>query len=84
MYRASSTDIPGMSFRPFAQRLGSYQRATITIPTTTTQPSPFSAVYGNQPVSGGLGQMDLSTLTSSPLFWIAALGAGYFFFFRKR
>lgn len=83
MYRAAATDIPGMSFRPFAQRLGDYRRATVTIPTTTNQPLAYSTVYGNQPVSGGLG-LDLSRLTSNPLFWLTALGAGYFFFLRKR
>ena len=33
--------------------------------------------------SSGLG-LDLSQLTSSPVFWLAAAAAGYYFFLRKR
>lgn len=91
MYRVARTDIPGGSTRPFSQRLGSYERSDFTIPTMTrTARNAVSIAYANQPVSGGLvpgglGQgLDLSTLTSSPLFWIAAAAAGYFFFMRKR
>jgi hypothetical protein len=84
MYRMSTTEIPGMSMRPFSQRLGSYERSTFTLPTVTGTPrQPFSVAYGNQPVSGGLG-LDLSGLTSSPLFWLAAAAAGYYFYFRPR
>lgn len=71
MYRAGTTDIPGMSRRVF--RLGDYQRATFTIPTQS---------YPNLPTpgrpSGGLG--DLSSLTSSPLFWLAAAAGGYWLY----
>lgn len=71
MYRAGSTDIPGMSRRTFrVSGLGEYRRAVITIPTQSyaNEPSPG-------PVSGGLG--DLSSLTSSPLFWLAAAAGGF-------
>lgn len=84
MYRVGTTDIPGMSFRPFSQRLGDYQRFDFTIPTATTR-SGLSIAYGNQPVTGRLGQDSVfSGVASSPLFWIAALAGGYFLFTRKR
>jgi len=84
MYRMGRTDIPGMSMRPFSERLGAYERSTFTLPTVTgTARRPYSVAYGNQPVSGGLG-LDLSGLTSSPLFWIAAAVAGYFYLRPRR
>ena len=83
MYRASSTDIPGMSTRPWSQRLGDYRLATITIPTTTSKPLAYSTVYGNQPVSGGLG--DSSMLGGIGPIGLIALGVGaWFLFFRGR
>lgn len=83
MYRVSSTDIPGMSRRPFAQRLGDYRLATITIPTTTNRPLAYSTVYGHQPVSGGLG--DSSVLGGiGPIGLIAVGVAAWFLFFRGR
>lgn len=75
MYRVAVTDKTG-NFRPWNERLGDYRRATFYTPTPTVD-------YAGQPVSGGLG-LDLSSLTSSPLVWIAAAGAAWFFFFRKR
>jgi hypothetical protein len=77
MYRSASTDIPGMSRRPF--RLSGYQRANFVIPTQSMPGQPCPG-----PVSGGLGALDLRTLTSNPLVWGAALFAGYWFFLRKR
>lgn len=69
MYKAAITDKAG-NFRPWEQRLGDYRRATFYTPTPTT-------AYAGQPVTGGLG-LDLSSLTSSPLFWLAAAVGGYF------
>jgi len=70
-YKVAATNIPGMSFRPFADRLGEYQRSAFTIPTQSyaSQPAPGH-------VSGGLG-LDLSSLTASPLFWLAAAAGAY-------
>lgn len=75
MYKANIAGGPS-GFRPWNQRLGNYNKATFYVPTPTT-------AYAGQPVSGGLG-LDLSSLTSSPVFWLAAAGAAYYFFFRKR
>lgn len=72
MYRVGPTNIPGGSRRPFRlSGVGDYQRAMITIPTQSYSnlPSPGS-------VTGGLG-LDLSSLTSSPIFWLAAAGGAY-------
>jgi hypothetical protein len=71
MYAASSS-----THGTPAGRLGDYQKSTFVIPTATQ-------MYGGQPVTGGLG-LDLSSLKSSPIFWLAAAGAAYYFFFRKR
>jgi len=68
MYKAALTQSGG-AFRPWNTRLGEYKKATFYVPTPTQ-------AYAGQPVSGGLG-LDLSTLTSSPIFWIAALAGGY-------
>jgi hypothetical protein len=69
MYKAALTGSAGDSFRPWQTRLGDYNRATFYVPTPTV-------AYGNQPVTGGLG-LDLSTLTTSPLFWLGAAAAGW-------
>jgi hypothetical protein len=76
-YKVASTNVPGMGFRPFADRLGNYQRAAIVIPTQSYANLPTPG-----PVSGGLG-LDLSSLTSNPLFWLAAAGAAFFFWKRS-
>lgn len=72
MYKVGTTEIPGMSRRPF--RLTGYERANIVIPTQSypNLPSPG-------PVSGGLG-LDLSSLTSSPLFLLALAAGGYWLY----
>jgi hypothetical protein len=77
-YKVARTTIPGMSFRPFNERLGEYRRANLVIPTQSYENQPLPG-----PVSGGLG-LDLSSLTASPLFWLAVLGGGLLFFMRKR
>jgi hypothetical protein len=77
-YKVARTTIPGMSFRPFNERLGEYRRSTIVIPTQSQRNEPLPG-----PVSGGLG-LDLSSLTTSPLFWLALLGGGLLLFARKR
>lgn len=74
-YRQMATSTPG-GFRPWNQRLSGYEKSGFVVPTATT-------AYAGAPVTGGLG-LDLSSLTSSPVFWIAAAGAAYYFFFRKR
>jgi len=75
MYKAAITDKSG-DFRPWNTRLGDYRRATFYTPTPTVP-------YADQRVTGGLG-LDLSSLTSSPVAWIVAAGAAWYFFFRKR
>lgn len=70
MYKAALTGSAGESFRPWQARLGDYRRATFYSPTPTV-------AYAGQPVTGGLG-LDLSSLTSSPVFWIGAAAAAYF------
>lgn len=76
MYKANMAASPS-GFRPWNQRLGNYGKATFYVPTPTT-------AYAGQAVTGGLG-LDLSSLTTSPVFWIAAAGAAYYWFvYRKR
>lgn len=70
MYKAALTQSGG-AFRPWNQRLGDYKKATFYVPTPTV-------AYANQPVTGGLG-LDLSSLTSSPVFWLGAAAAAYYF-----
>ncbi len=75
MYKAAMIDKTG-SFRPWNQRLGDYRAATFYTPTPTV-------AYSGQKVTGGLG-LDLSSLSSSPVVWLGAAAAAWYFFFRKR
>jgi hypothetical protein len=69
MYKAALTGSAGESFRPWNARLGDYRRQTFYTPTPTVE-------YAGQPVTGGLG-LDLSSLTKSPVFLIAAAAAAW-------
>ncbi len=75
MYKAAISQSGG-SFRPWNQRLGDYKKATFYTPTSTV-------AYAGERVTGGMG-LDLSSLTSSPLVWLGAAAAAWYFFFRKR
>lgn len=73
-YKAGPTNIPGGSFRPWQSRLGDYSRATFYTPTPTV-------AYQNQPVTGGLGQIDFSAI---PWWGWAAAAIGGWMLFRGR
>jgi hypothetical protein len=85
-YKVASTGIRGDSFRPWNARLGrvypssglgDYERAVFSVPTPTIP-------YAGQPVTGTLGQTGLSSLTSSPLFWLAAAGGAWWLWKRSK
>jgi len=71
---------PGLNFKPGTQSVRNIKQ----MPAPAAAPPAGVTGLGRMYRSSGLG-LDLSQLTSSPLFWLAAAGAGYYFFvMRKR
>ncbi len=67
---------PGLDFKPGAQSVRNIRNTAAAPPAGVTG-------FGRMYRADGLG-IDLSSLTSSPMFWLAAAAAGYFFFLRRR
>lgn len=72
---------PSPALSRAASSVGTVPAITIPTPagTVAVRPMPVKPAAG----TSALGQIDFSTLTSSPLFWGAALLGGYFLFFAR-